>query len=38
MSWLYDHVGKPLFFRCDPEVAHELAVEALTLLGRVRPL
>ena len=38
MSWLYDHVGKPLFFRCDPEVAHEIAVEALALLGRVRPM
>lgn len=37
MSWLYDHVGKPLFFRCDPEAAHEFAVDAMALLGRVRP-
>ena len=37
MSWLYNHVGKPLFFRCDPEKAHEFAVEAMAWLGRVRP-
>lgn len=38
MGWLYNNLGKPLFFRCDPEVAHEIAVEALTWLGRVRPV
>jgi len=37
MSWLYQHLGKPWFFRRDPEAAHELAVNAMTLLGRVRP-
>jgi len=37
MSWFYDHVGKPLLFRCDPETAHEFAVQAMALLGRVRP-
>lgn len=37
MGWLYQHVGKPWFFRCDPEDAHGLAVTAMTMLGRVRP-
>ncbi len=38
MGWLYEHVGKPLFFRRDAEAAHELAVSALARLGRIRPL
>ena len=38
MGWLYQHVFKPAFFRMDPEHAHELAVNSLALLGRVRPL
>ncbi len=38
MGFLYDHLAKPLFFRCDPEVAHEIAVHGLAALGRVRPL
>ena len=38
MGWLYDHVGKPLFFRLQPETAHELSVHGLNLLGRLRPL
>ena len=38
MAWLYQNVAKPAFFRLDPEHAHELAVDALALLGRVRPL
>ncbi len=38
MGWLYEQVGKPLFFRLDAEEAHELAVKGLGLLGRVRPL
>ena len=38
MGWLYNHIGKPLFFRRDPEVAHEIAVEAMAWLGRVRPV
>jgi dihydroorotate dehydrogenase len=37
MGWLYDQVGKPLFFRHDAEDAHELAVNLLALFGRVRP-
>ena len=38
MGWLYEHAGKPFFFRRDAEGAHELAVAALTALGHVRPL
>lgn len=37
MGWLYDHLAKPYYFRRDPEDAHEHAVKALSLLGRVRP-
>ncbi len=37
MGWLYEHLGKPLFFRLEAEAAHELAVRGLSLLGRVRP-
>jgi len=37
MGWLYQHVGKPVIFRRDPEDAHELAVRAMTLLATVRP-
>ncbi len=37
MGWLYDHVGKPLFFRLDPEKAHERAVSMLSLLAGVSP-
>lgn len=33
MSFLYTELLKPLLFRLDPEVAHERAVEALTLLS-----
>ncbi len=38
MGWLYQHAIKPALFRLDAEHAHELAVDALALLGRVRPL
>jgi dihydroorotate dehydrogenase len=38
MGWLYQNVLKPAFFRLDPEHAHELAVDNLARLGRVRPL
>lgn len=38
MGRFYDAFAKPYFFRQDPEHAHESAVRALTLLGRVRPL
>ncbi len=40
MSVLYKNLLKPLFFRLDPEKAHELAVDALTLLSKtplIRP-
>ena len=40
MSRFYKNILKPLFFRLDPEQAHELAVDALTLLSKtplVRP-
>ena len=38
MGWLYQHAVKPALFHLDPEHAHELGVDALALLGRVRPL
>jgi len=38
MGWLYDKVGKPLFFRSTPEAAHEYAVDALAVLSRLRPV
>jgi dihydroorotate dehydrogenase len=38
MGWFYQHAVKPALFRLDPEHAHELGVDALALLGRVRPL
>ncbi len=38
MGWLYQHALKPAFFRLDPEHAHELGVNSLALLGRIRPL
>jgi dihydroorotate dehydrogenase len=37
MGLLYRRLAKPLFFRLDPEAAHEISVRALTLLGRVHP-
>jgi dihydroorotate dehydrogenase len=38
MGWIYQHAVKPGLFRLDPERAHELAVNSMALLGRVRPL
>ncbi len=38
MGWLYNHVGKPLFFRLDAEAAHERAVSLMALLGHLRPV
>ncbi|HEY8993578.1 MAG TPA: quinone-dependent dihydroorotate dehydrogenase [Lacunisphaera sp.] len=38
MGWIYQNIAKPAFFRLDPEHAHEVAVNGLALLGRVRPL
>ena len=38
MAWLYQNAIKPALFRLDAEHAHELAVHAMALLGRVRPL
>lgn len=38
MGWIYQNVVKNALFHVDPERAHELGVDALALLGRVRPL
>ena len=38
MGWIYQNVGKPLFFRRDPEAAHELGVKLMARLGGVRPV
>lgn len=38
MGWTYDRAVKPLLFHLDPEQAHELAVHALALLGRLQPV
>lgn len=38
MGRIYDAMMRPYFFRHDPEEAHEKAIGALTLLGRVAPL
>jgi dihydroorotate dehydrogenase len=38
MGWLYQHAVKPALFRLDAEHAHELAVDAMAVLGRVPPL
>jgi dihydroorotate dehydrogenase len=38
MGWLYSHAVKPALFRLDAERAHEVAVDALAVLGHVRPL
>ncbi|MBP6506057.1 MAG: quinone-dependent dihydroorotate dehydrogenase [Opitutaceae bacterium] len=37
MGLLYEKLLRPFLFRLDSERAHELGVEALTLLGRVPP-
>jgi len=38
MGMLYRHVVRPIFFRQDPEHAHEKAVRALALASRVAPV
>ena len=38
MGWLYQNTLKPLLFRIDAEHAHELGVDALSLLSHLRPL
>ncbi|MDB6114543.1 MAG: pyrD [Lacunisphaera sp.] len=38
MGWLYSHAVKPALFRLDPEQAHEVGVDALALLGWLRPV
>jgi len=38
MGSLYENFFRPLFFRFDPEMAHELSVKALRVLGAVSPL
>jgi len=37
MGWLYQNAIKPWFFRHDAERAHEIAVDGLALLGKIRP-
>lgn len=38
MGSFYEKVLRPFLFRMDPEHAHELAVDAMTLLGKVTPV
>lgn len=38
MGHFYERLARPFLFKMDPEHAHELAVDAMTLLGRVPPL
>ena len=38
MGWFYSHAVKPALFRLEAEHAHELSVDALAFLGRIRPL
>ncbi|KXU37918.1 dihydroorotate dehydrogenase [Cephaloticoccus primus] len=38
MGWFYEKCLRPALFRLDPEHAHELAVDAMAVLGRVSPL
>lgn len=38
MDFCYEHIIRPLFFRQDPEVAHERIVHALSLLSAAAPL
>ncbi|HVU24082.1 MAG TPA: quinone-dependent dihydroorotate dehydrogenase [Opitutus sp.] len=38
MGSFYETIARRILFKLDPEHAHELAVEALATLGRIRPL
>ena len=38
MESYYESLIKPLFFKTDPEKAHEFAVSSLALLGKITPL
>lgn len=38
MGFFYEKIARPMFFRLDCEPAHELAVFAMTALGRLPPL
>jgi dihydroorotate dehydrogenase len=38
MGWFYQNTLKPLLFRLDAEHAHEMGVDALSLLSRLRPV
>jgi dihydroorotate dehydrogenase len=38
MGWFYENILRRALFKMDAEHAHELAVSALTVLGRVTPL
>lgn len=38
MGFYYEKVVRPIFFKMDPEKAHDFGVTALDYLGRLRPL
>ena len=38
MGIFYEHTVRPFLFRSDPEHAHERAMDAMTLLGKVGPV
>ena len=38
MGFLYERLVRPALFHLDPEVAHELSVHGMALLGAVAPL
>lgn len=38
MGFLYEKVARPALFNLDPEVAHELSVHGMALLGAIAPL
>jgi dihydroorotate dehydrogenase len=38
MGFFYERLVRPVFFRMDPEAAHELAVQALRVLGAAGPV
>ena len=38
MGHFYERAVRPILFSSDAERAHERAIDALTLLGRIRPL
>ena len=38
MDSLYENIIRPVLFTQDPETMHELALEAMTIVGAVPPL